>query len=253
MKRIDMVELYYFSPTGGTYRVARQFCVELAENVKENSLFDMEIAQPQNDMVVVAAPVFGGRIPGIVTERLQQLEGCGKNAIVLAVYGNRAYEDALLELTNVMKERGFQVVAAAALLAQHSIVPAVGAGRPDERDFEEISDFAKKVLAKQEQKAAGVIEVPGNYPYKESKGSSASPIANENCRKCGACVKECPVGAISMVDGQIETDSDKCILCMACVAKCPAVARKLPAPLQEAMVQKLQNFAEIRRENEFFL
>lgn len=60
---------------------------------------------------MVAAPVFGGRIPSIVAEKLNELEGHGKKAVTLVVYGNRAYEDALLELNNVVEDRGFQVAA----------------------------------------------------------------------------------------------------------------------------------------------
>lgn len=257
---LNAVDFYYFSPTGGTYRAAKQLCEGLAERVKENNLSGAEIVQSENDLTVVAAPVFGGRIPAIVVEKLQQIKGDGKKAVALAVYGNRAYEDALLELTDVLKDGGFQVIAAAALLAQHSIVPALAEGRPDERDGAEIEVFAKKILEKlkrnatsEEEASASIVAVPGNYPYKERSGSGASPIIGKSCCECGNCINICPVGAIHRVDGRIETDSEKCILCMACVAKCPRVARKLPEALQMAMNKKLQEFAEIRRENEFFL
>ena len=127
---------------------------------------DKEPGKPEGELVVAAAPVFGGRIPAIATEKLNRLDDRGKKAVTLAVYGNSAYEDALLELNNVMEKRGFQVIASAALIAQHSMVPEVGKGRPDEQDKAGILDFAGKVLDKLENGLDSPVNVPGNDPYK---------------------------------------------------------------------------------------
>ena len=193
-----------------------------------------------------------GRIPALVTEKLMKLDGNGKKTVVLAVYGNRAYDDALLELTTVMKERGFQVIAAGAFIAQHSIVPEVASGRPDEKDVSEIHDFAKQVLNKIEKKEEGAIEVPGNYPYREGSNTSASPISLSSCGQCGKCAAVCPTGALQIENGSVVTSLEKCILCMACVSACPQQARVLPAPLKEGMKQKLGALKDVRRKNEMF-
>lgn len=253
MQKKNMIDLCYFSPTGGTRKAGEYFCNSLAEEVRTIDLSEKVFQQPICDLVVVAVPVFGGRIPEIVTEALRRLQGKGKRAVTLAVYGNRAYEDALLELNHTIRECGFEIVASAALLAQHSIVPAVGAGRPDAQDVAEISAFAERVLVKLDKAEERCVEVPGNYPYKESKGASASPISTESCKQCGACVKCCPTDALQLKNGQVETDSERCILCMACVAKCPFMARKLPEAVQAAMNEKLSACISVRRENEFFL
>lgn len=44
---------------------------------------------------------------------------------------------------------------------------------------------------------------------------------NDTCIKCGACVGECPVGAISEGDTVYEIDANACIDCGACAAICP--------------------------------
>ena len=98
----------------------------------------------REEVVVFAAPVFGGRIPKLVTDKIRKLHGNGKRAVTLAVYGTRAYEDALLELNRAVEGQGFQVAASAALIVRHSIVPEVGAGRPDEKDQEEIRDLQER-------------------------------------------------------------------------------------------------------------
>ena len=125
-----------------------------------------EIASPEGDLVVAAAPVFGGRIPGLVAEKLKKIDGNGKRAVTLAVYGNRAYDDALLELNRVMEEQGFQVIASAALVAQHSMAPEVAQGRPDDADSQAILNFSRKVLEKLECPEPKTVTVPATIPIK---------------------------------------------------------------------------------------
>lgn len=252
---LKMTELYYFSPTGGTKKAGEMFCKGIAEEVKAIDLCakNVEMEQPESDLVVIAAPVFAGRIPTVATDKMKELDGQGKKVVTLAVYGNRAYEDALLEMNDVAEEKGFQVIASAALLARHSIVPEVAQGRPDAQDEAEILDFAKKVLAKLESGEEAAVKVPGNHPYKDGMTVSATPISTENCNHCGKCEAVCPTGAIKLEESGVVTNLEKCCLCMACVAACPKQGRILPPPMQAGMNQALGALKEVRRENEFFL
>lgn len=252
---LNMAELYYFSPTGGTKKVGESFCKRLAENISFVNLGNPsgEIEPPHGDLAVIAAPVFGGRIPSFAAQRLSKLEGGGKKAVTLAVYGTRAYEDALLELNNVAEKQGFQVVASGAFVAQHSMAPEIGAGRPDGQDVQELYAFAQKVLDKLEKGVENKVQVPGNYPYKDGMKGGATPVSLPSCTKCGACKAICPTGAISMENGAVATNPEKCILCVACTAVCPAHARVLPSPMQERMKKMTEALKAVRRENESFL
>lgn len=250
-----MAELYYFSPTGGTKRAGESFCRRLAEHVKEINLGIRKetLEQPCCDLVVAAVPVFGGRIPSVAAEKLNQLHGKGKKAVTLVVYGNRAYEDALLELNHIIEGRGFQVAASAALVAQHSMAPEVGKGRPDEEDRRSISDFADKVLEKLENGIESTVKVPGNEPYKKGMNMQVTPISCSSCNQCGKCENVCPTGAIQLENGTVVTNPETCILCMACAAACPEHARILPPSLQEKMEQMLGALKSVRQNNEYFL
>ena len=139
----DTMEVYYFSPTGGTKKVSDIFAAAVGKEVIWHDLGDKQtpMKQPQGELIVVAAPVFAGRIPSVVREKIKTLAGEGKKAVTIAVYGNRAYEDALLEMNDILIQGGFTVIASAAFVAQHSIVPEVGAGRPDAEDIKEIRTF----------------------------------------------------------------------------------------------------------------
>lgn len=247
--------LYYFSPTGGTKKIGESFCAGVAEKTCAIHLGakDVEVAPASCDFVVVAAPVFAGRIPAIVIEKIKGLNGRDKKVVTLAVYGTRAYEDALLELNHTVAQCGFDIVASAALIAQHSMVPIVGNGRPDAKDIKDIQDFAKKVLAKMESRKTDAVAVPGQYPYKDHMTVSTTPICTQSCDKCGVCERICPTGAIHITENETVTELEKCILCMACVAHCPGKVRVLPAPMQDGLNQKLGVLKEVRRENEYFL
>lgn len=248
-------DFYYFSPAGGTKETGEIFCAGVSEHVEAVNLGsrDQEIKQPQGELAVIAVPVYGGRIPSVAAKKLEKLEGKGTRAVTLVVYGTRAYEDALLELNHIVEQRGFQVTGSAALVARHSIVPEVGAGRPDGQDREEILEFARKVLKKAEEHPEGSVKVPGNYPYKKEMTVAAAPISLDSCSRCGKCSSVCPTGAVRLEQGVTVTELKSCILCMACVYNCPERARVLPPSMQEAMEQKLGPLKSVRREPEYFL
>ena len=247
----DTMEVYYFSPTGGTTKVSDIFAAAIGKEVIWHELGDKQTLaeKPQGELIVVAAPVFAGRIPSVVREKIKTLAGEGKKVVTIAVYGNRAYEDALLEMNDILIQCGFTVIASAAFVAQHSIVPEVGAGRPDAEDIKEIRTFAKAV---KNSTSAENVHVPGNRPYKPGMNVPAAPLSLPSCTACGACAKICPTDAIAIVDGKMATDAAKCILCMACIHVCPKQARILPPPVQQKTDNMLAAFKAVRNKNETF-
>ena len=90
-----------FSPTGGTKRVAACICEGIGTNIEvtELCLKAEKCSTPEiapEDLVVIAVPVFAGRVPPLAIERLRQIESHGARCAVAVVYGNRADDDALL-------------------------------------------------------------------------------------------------------------------------------------------------------------
>lgn len=243
-----------FSPTGSTRLVAQAIAAH-REQEHLNLLHPIEPRSISPDTPLLAVvPVYGGRVPTLAIERLSQLHSDGGPAIAVVVYGNRAYEDALLELKNTLTTSGFRVIAGAAFIAEHSVIRTIAAGRPHEQDKQQAADFAAKVESKLSLPSSHqpIVHVPGNTPLKPLPQMPATPITTEACGGCGYCARECPMQAIPEKSPQ-QTDATRCILCMRCVSICPRHARILPPQLQAGMEARLQACASEPRTPEFFL
>ena len=237
----------YFSPTGGTKKVANAIAAGFSIPVVEMDLTkaDSAVTLGENDALMAVLPVYAGRVPQISLERLAALKGNGQKAVAVVVYGNREYEDALLETKDALEANGFQVIAAAAFIAEHSIVRSIATGRPDAEDEVLCRQFAADVMAKADD--AAPVQVPGNTPYKELKPTAFHPAASEACVKCGICAQKCPVGAIPK-DDPSRTNNDLCINCMRCVEVCPQHCRALPDAFLTMITQMLnQNAAGYKK------
>ena len=231
-----------FSPTGGTKKVADAIAAGFHTPVDEIDL-TKEVSSTslgEKDALMAVLPVYAGRVPQISLERLAALKGNGQKAVAVVVYGNREYEDALLETKDALEAGGFHVVAAAAFIAEHSIARSIAAGRPDAEDEALCRQFAADVMAKADD--AAPVQVPGNTPYKALKPSAFHPAANGNCVKCSVCAQQCPVGAIPMEDPS-QTNNDLCINCMRCVEVCPQQCRALPDAFLNMVTQMLNQNA----------
>lgn len=177
------------------------------------------------DAVIFAFPVYGGRLPLPVSEAISRINGNGARAIAMVVYGNRDYDDALLELTDIITERGFSVIAASAFIGQHSIFPKVGIGRPDKSDMEQLSEFGRQCARLLERDTDLPVTVKGKRPYKKTGSIPFHPVGERNkCKECGKCVVMCPADAIDPAMPWT-TEPDKCISCGRCISVCSQSAR----------------------------
>lgn len=250
---INEAHIIYFSPANHTEQVCKDIQKQL---IVPSSLHNLtahasyyEQTFGMNDLAIFAVPSFGGRTPAIALDKFKSIHGNHTPCILLVTYGNRAYEDTLIELYDFVKQQGFSPIGAMAIICEHSIMHIYGSGRPDTTDVEQMYEYLKNLFVRLDNDTTTEISVPGHRPYKELKTIPMVPKAGKDCTKCGACAIQCPMEAIHP-DHPQETDTSKCISCMRCVTICPQHARKVNPVLLKGATLKLKKACETRKEIE---
>lgn len=257
------VNLLYFSATDRTSKIVKAVAEGIGgRNVKEYNITlpdnrIREIAFGENDLVIIGVPVYMGRVPAFLSDYFTKITGNNTAAVFIAVYGNRDYDDALLELKDTFERKGFLGIAGGAFVGEHSNTEKVGTGRPDADDLNTANEFGIEI--KMKLLSSDLSEVPklfvkGSFPYKEIKVTPPMiPQTNDQCTHCGSCAKYCPMGAIDFNDF-CEIDTTKCINCSSCVKRCPVGAKSINHELFLKITQGLiDNFSAIRHEPDLFI
>ena len=265
--KIDSLKLICFSPTG----TSRTVIQSIARGINHSTVELIDITTPQardeplktsaNELLIVAVPVYMGRVPALLMDWLQAIEAHDTPAVSVVVYGNRVYDDALIELDDMLAQRGCKPIAGAAFIGEHSFSSAgtpTAEGRPDAADLHHAETFGREIWDKLNaipsvDQIPGVA-IPGCRPYRgDSKLWTVDFIAvSDACTRCGTCAEGCPTGAIDPEEGYL-VDTEKCITCCACIKHCPAHARMMkPGPVRDASV-RLSTLYNERKEPEYFL
>jgi ferredoxin len=170
---------------------------------------------------------------------LETIEGNDATAIPVVLYGNRDYDDSLIELRDILEKADLHTVAAAAFIGEHSFSYDLAKGRPDDADMQKVNDFSGKAADKMKGFSALEKSAPvsvkgtpdpyrGYYQPRDRKGNpvdirKVKPLTNENCTNCLICADVCPMGSISREN--VKDFIGICIKCGACIKKCPVQAK----------------------------
>ncbi len=264
---VNAVKLVYFSPTHTTQRIVES----IAQGMDIRPLSSLDLTLPpganqtlevdRDTLAIIGVPVYGGRLPVVAVQRLQWVLGDGGPAVIVVVYGNRAYEDALLELKDMALARGFVPMAGAAFIGEHSYSTTampIAPGRPDAEDIARAMAFGQQVRARLLQTSMvnlPPLDVPGHFPYKERRPAPASPptptTIADLCTLCGRCAAVCPTAAITVSETVI-TKATACIACCACTRACPTGARVMEDPRIRQTATWLYENHSARKEPEIF-
>jgi len=249
---IKNINTMYFSATDTTKKIVTGIASKMTENIdRQMTINNIDFTLPdarkkpvsftEQDLVVVGLPVYAGRVPNVLLKYLNTIKGNGALAVAVVVYGNRDYDDALLELKDILASHKFTVIAGGAFVGEHSFSKTLGANRPDEKDMIIVNEFANQIYSKlQAQDTLRNIDVKGNKPYRKyymPKDENGDPIkdfrlvtpkTNDECTDCKLCAEVCPMGSIDFEDPfQI---NGICIKCGACIKKCPTQAKYFDDP-----------------------
>lgn len=254
-----------FSPTGTSAKIARAIADGILQMKNDAGSFSDATRQPlrdsfgQEDLVVMAAPVYGGKMAPLAKERFRDVKGRHTPCVLVAVYGNRAFENALRDMADFARNRGFVPVAAAAFVGEHSYSSArtpVAAGRPDDSDLKAAGELGMAIARKVQTGNLSPVE-PGSLRDEVSSEKSLRNFRNfvkeyqqqrKNapvqylpelnpalCNGCGTCAQACPTAAIGAKGQGLE--AEKCIRCCACVKVCPSGARSFFTPFASVLAE----------------
>lgn len=249
---IKTVWAAYFSATQTTKKTVEAIAGEAAQSCgAAMKCWDWTLPQArtegkafsEEDVVIFGTPVYAGRVPNVLLGDFERISGGGAMAVAVCSYGNRHYDDALIELRDLLERRGFRVIAAAAFIGEHSFSQTLAAGRPDKEDLRIAKQFgarAAALAASLAQRQDGIESLPklcvpgteapyrGYYRPQDRSGNfidirSVKPLTSEACNACGLCAKLCPMGSIALQD--VRQFTGICIKCGACIKRCPQKAR----------------------------
>ncbi|NPD92921.1 4Fe-4S binding protein [Xylanibacter muris] len=277
MKR--KIKIVCFSPTGTSAKVAEAVALGISDSDGSNiEVLDAThhqipfITFGKDDVVVIAAPVYGGRLPKIAAARMDMLRADGTPAVLIAVYGNRAFEKSLSDMENFAVSHGFVPVAVAAFVGEHSYsteTTPIAVGRPDREDIDIAYKFGVAAGEKVGRGDFTAVDASALHDRPADAASLANfmvfvqeyrqqqtekprkliPVTDvASCVHCGKCVALCPVEAIE-VGVEENTDAVRCIKCCACVKGCPQGARVLQSPFAPVLAE---NFS-VRKQPVFLL
>lgn len=273
--KISRVRAVYFSPTGNTESVVKTIAGQLAEELDVSlQIYDFTLPENREEvpvfkpdgLIVFGMPVYAGRVPNKMLSFLQNhFKGEGALAIPVTTFGNRNFDNGLIELRNELEKNGFHTIAGAGIPTEHVFSDKLATGRPNEEDMERLAEFASEVARKVEEmtEIPAPIEVRGDDPvgpYYTPLGTDGKPAVflkakpktkTELCDKCGICAKACPMGSISAEDPTQVTGI--CIKCQACIKKCPVQAKYFDDPAFLSHVAMLEQNYTRRAEAELFV
>lgn len=232
------IKVFCFSPCGKTAVAADTIALRLSSRLGMDvvwsdyttpSLRSQIVGIEKDDIVIWASPVYAGKTPNVMLPFVKEhLRGKGNPVVLLATFGNRSFDNALAEMSSLVRNGGMNPVAAAAVVAEHAFVPELGFCRPSADDKRELEMFADAIdFGSGINIVPGVADAPYYQPLKEdgtpAKFLKALPVVDDSkCTACGKCVTVCPVGSVSLEN--VAVFSSPCIKCMACVKNCPEAA-----------------------------
>jgi ferredoxin len=218
------MKIFYFTATGNSLAVAKQLGGDL---ISIPQIIESASFKYKDDVIGVVFPIYGFSTPKMVRRFIDNAKFEADYIFAIGTYGNKPGA-AMLNLQKRANKNGFSFDYANHLLMLDNYLPIFEVGA-------EMEKLPSKKISEQLNKIKDDIKNRRNFTAPASLGFRALTavlsvvlplhgnlaqkyIVNENCNKCGTCVKICPANNIS-VSEKVTFDSS-CEGCMACLHLC---------------------------------
>lgn len=248
--KINSVTTLFFSPTGGTKRIATVLADRIAFRLSV-PVISYDITLPKDrakplsfeadTLLVTVFPTYAGKLPNKILPDIKRIlsNGCGQPVAAIVTFGNRNFDNSLAELFDLLNRGGFFPIAGAAFICEHPFSKKLGTMRPDSTDFNDIDKFASILQDRLSEFPREKLQIPGDAdaPYYTPLGEDGEPAGflkatpftiKDSCFNCGKCAACCPVSSIDPKDTSKNTGP--CIKCHACIKICPVMAKSFTDP-----------------------
>lgn len=237
--------LIYFSGTGNTARIARLYKTVFEERGGEVDGLELPLDGPLPDidgydMIGLGYPIHSFNAPKLLLslckalpKRNKKTDGY-KKAFIFKTSGEpvRMSDVSSLKMRKILKRRGYAVNNEYQYVMPYNII-----FRHTDSQVHKMWTTAQKLVPAD---ADEILQGGTHLPKKMFMGGFLAWIlrcehwgahvvgksykVNNDCVKCGKCVKLCPVGNIHINKKGKVKFGGKCIMCMRCVQSCPKAA-----------------------------
>ncbi|MBN2809396.1 MAG: EFR1 family ferrodoxin [Deltaproteobacteria bacterium] len=269
--------IFYCSPAGTTRHAAGVIAdrlraadsevtlCEVGKNEKQLSQVLQEVAEADAKVCLyLGSPVYSSHALPLMMALIERLPVKSRAyAVPFATWGGATSGLALEEMGAALTAKGYGVLAAAKVLAVHSLMwqldNPVGFGHPDAADdrlLEALVEAVEKNLSLPEPLLlhSAALEYQPRVMAEDMRKLNLRiagkilpqrEINQDKCTQCGQCAEQCPVAALTL--NPWPSFAENCILCFNCMRLCPEEA--IAADLS-AIYARIRERAQAAREGE---
>lgn len=233
------IAIFYFSGTGNTEKVAKEYCGRFESEGNECALFPLPLKEPADlslfDLVGFGYPIHSFNAPQIMLEFAKSLPKKAKSekkgrAFIFKTSGEpvKMSRVSSLKLIKILRRRGIEVKNEYQYVMPYNMIFR----HTDHMAFT-MWETAKKLIPID---CADILNGVERHEKKmflggffawflrcEHWGAHVIGIgyrATKDCIGCGLCAKNCPAGNIKMKNGKPKFGG-KCYICARCSFHCP--------------------------------
>lgn len=232
------IKMIHFSGTGNTKYIATYLGDKLKannHNVSISSIEENPTIEKDIDLLVIGGPIYAGNVPEkLIRWILRNVPESNANCIVYSTSAGLLNANGVNSLAKKLSKKGYNILAKETYLMPRNFY----FGRYPKNTKKEVNEILKNVN-KQLDELSSKIHLDILKPKEfENKGVIGKDLlaetfsvmarfigknfsVDDNCVKCGICIKNCPQNNISFDKNKNIRFSNKCMMCTRCIHICP--------------------------------